>query len=155
MGPIETGNSNTQTLMILCVRVGLVIATTFRAKNSPVEVSVPWQRWLCKNRHFGQKFHWQGTEFKKCWDLCVCLDLFVQSSQTTYLWQIYDPCLLKLNTDIGNIYYQFFCFFSLYLLLNFSKFCIFWYFGKNVKLAFFEFEFIASQWQNFLILSLP
>ena len=38
MGPIEAGNGIFQILMILCVHVGLVIGTTFRAKISPIDV---------------------------------------------------------------------------------------------------------------------
>ena len=37
----------------------------------------------------------------------LCLSGFVQSKQTSYLFKLYDPCLLQQNTDIGDIYYKF------------------------------------------------
>ena len=124
MGPIEAGNDIPQILMILCVYVGLVMGTTFWAKISAIEVPLPWQRVLCKNGHFGQKFHWQGTEFKKCLDLCAPLDLSNQVKLAIYDRYMTLACYNKTLTLVISVTS------FLYFLLNFSKIFIFRHFQK-------------------------
>ena len=41
---IKAGNGISKVSMILYVHVGLVIGTTFRAKISPIDFPLPWQR---------------------------------------------------------------------------------------------------------------
>lgn len=84
MVPIEAGNGISQILMKLCVHVGLVKETTFQAKILPGEVSLPWQRQLSKNGHFGLKFDWQATEFKECLDLNKSMNLSNQNKPIIY-----------------------------------------------------------------------
>ena len=124
MGPIEAGNGISQILMILCVYVGLAIRTTFWAKISAIEVPLPLQRVLCKKGLFWQKFHWQGTEFKKCLDLCAPLDLSSQVKLAIYDRYMTLACYNKTLTLVISVTS------FLYLLLNFGKIFIFRHFQK-------------------------